>query len=53
MFEVRAWPIAVGSQKNLLTKSEVTFRCSKRGSEEAGRLRAPLRTFVPSNVDAA
>ncbi len=34
-----AWPMAVGSQNNVLAQPEITFRCSKCGSEEPGRLR--------------
>jgi endogenous inhibitor of DNA gyrase (YacG/DUF329 family) len=34
-----AWPMAVGSQKDMLAQPQITFRCPKCGSEVTGRLR--------------
>lgn len=50
-----AWPMAIGSQMGTLAEREVTFRCTRCGSEEAGRLRrsAASRVGEHRGVDAA
>lgn len=39
-----AWPMAVGCHRSTLAEREVTFRCTRCGSEEAGRLRRSARS---------
>jgi DNA-directed RNA polymerase subunit RPC12/RpoP len=34
-----AWPMAVRVQRSMVAQSEVSFRCSRCGSKELGRLR--------------
>ncbi|MGY4568433.1 MULTISPECIES: hypothetical protein [Bradyrhizobium] len=50
-----AWPMAVGSQKDMLAQPQITFRFSRCGSEETGRLRraASLSVSAKGNLDAA
>ncbi len=49
-----AWPMPVSVQKSALSQSEITFRCSECGSEQAGRLRrASSRVNEHRNIDAA
>lgn len=42
-----AWPMAVACHRSALAEREVTFRCTRCGSEEDGR----LRRFASSGVD--
>jgi predicted RNA-binding Zn-ribbon protein involved in translation (DUF1610 family) len=46
-----AWPMAVGSQKDMLAQPQITFRCPKCGSEVTGRLRRAAS--AQGNLDAA
>lgn len=49
-----AWPMAVGSQKNAFLQREITFRCSRCGSDEAGRFRQAMPPgHAHRRVDAA
>ena len=34
-----AWPMAVSGRRSMVAQPEVSFRCSRCGSEETGRLR--------------
>ncbi|MGX9428854.1 MULTISPECIES: hypothetical protein [Bradyrhizobium] len=46
-----AWPMAVGSHKDMLAQPEITFRCSRCGSEETGRLRRAAASPISAHVD--
>lgn len=50
-----AWPMAVGSQRSTLAEREVTFRCTRCGSKETGRLRRSASSRVDEHrgLDAA
>ena len=50
-----AWPMAVGSQRNIIAHREVSFRCPRCGSEEEGRLRhaAALQINARGGLDPA